>query len=100
NSSFMRRTSSLAVRRAAGLGRRSASGISFTRSMAVGTEARAVTALIAPDSQYMGYQIVQISMKCVVPQATMKIAKQTNIQLNSRSLRRRTKYRSVKGIEK
>src|ERR1043166_1864680 len=82
---------SRAFRKAVGLGNVSACGTNFTSKIAVGTDARAVMALIEPESQYVGCQITQISIKGVVPQATMNMAKQRNIQLNGRSLRLRMK---------
>jgi len=63
----------------------------FPGRIAVGIDAKAVTALMPPESQYEGCQTVQISIRCVVPQATIKTAKQMNIQLNCRSERLRTK---------
>ena len=48
-------------------------------------EVAAVTALISPESQYKGCQMLMISIRCVVPQATMKIAKQINIQSKDKS---------------
>ena len=64
------------------------------------TEARAVTILTLPESQYIGNQMVQISITWEAPQATMKIAKLKNIQVKRNSARFRTKYTRVKGIVK
>jgi len=45
----------------------------------VATDATAVTTLTPPASQYRGCHSVQISMKWVAPQATMKAPKARNI---------------------
>ena len=82
------------------LGSASARGTKWTSNIAVGTEAMAVTALIAPDSQYVPCQSVHTSMICVVPQASMNIPKLTNIQLKGRSRLLRMKYIRVTGMEK
>ena len=90
-SATWRASSALAAARAAGLGMRSAAGTILTSRIAVGTEARAVTAFTPPDSQYAGCQMVQISMKCEAPQAMMNVAKLTNTHPKRRSRRLRTK---------
>ena len=64
------------------------------------TDASAVMSLMPPDSQYIGNQMVQISIRWEAPQATMKIAKLKNIQVKRRSARFRTKYTRVKGMVK
>src|ERR1700733_10377397 len=69
------------------------------RRMAVGTEAKAVTALTAPETQYVACQRVQISMTCVKPHATMNAPKHRNIQLKGRSRLLRTKWMRVSEIE-
>src|SRR5216683_5910885 len=79
-------------------GRASASGTTRISKIAVTTEKQAVTAFSAPASQYDGNQIVQISIKCVPPQATMNAPKHRNIQLKGMSRRLRVKYTSVTGI--
>src|ERR1044072_896505 len=78
NCAALAATASLVARRLSRLGIASALGISWTRRIAVGTDASAVTALTNPDSQYVGTHIVQISMTWVAPHAMMKIPKHTH----------------------
>jgi hypothetical protein len=53
----------------------------------VTTDATAVTIFTPADSQNTGVHSVQISMKCVAPQQTMKAPKATNIHENGSSFR-------------
>jgi hypothetical protein len=74
-----------------GLGMLIKCGTSLKSKIEVAIDAGAVNALMPPESQYVGYQIVQISIRCVTPQAMMKIPQQMKIQLKRRSVRLRTK---------
>src|SRR5713101_3719111 len=77
-------SSSFAFRISSVLGRQRTRGTTRTSSAAVDKEARAVITFTPPEIQYSGSQSVTTSIKCVAPQAAMKVPKQTNIQSNGR----------------
>src|SRR5882724_7049053 len=95
-----RSNSSLAAFISLRLGRLNACGINLTRKIAVGTDARAVSALTPPETQYHGTHSVHTSSRCVATHAAMNTPKHTNIQLNGRSFLFRTNWISAIGIAK
>jgi hypothetical protein len=60
-------------------------GSSGGRTMAVATEAKAVTIFASAESQNTGCHNVQISIRWVMPQAMMNTPKETNTQLKGSS---------------
>ena len=84
----------------AGLRSASALGIAGNNTIAVASEMLAVSAFNAPSDQYDGVQTVSTAITCVRPHATMNAPNILKIHRNGTSVRLRTKYRSINGIEK